>query len=119
MNKKTRNIQLNFVDGEKKLTTGNLSVQKNYIHISKTDRFKDRGCLLTKEHSFLITQFDFTGASEDAQVLCFDEDLKFTGVKYYSNHQDAAISYTTAATYLLVMPNNHKLRIETTLSLSL
>ena len=33
MNKRTRNIQLNFADGEKKLTVGNLSVQKNYIHI--------------------------------------------------------------------------------------
>ena len=28
MNKKTRNIQLNFADGEKKLTLGNLSVKK-------------------------------------------------------------------------------------------
>ena len=34
-----RNIQLNFADGEKKLTVGNLSLQKNYINILEKAHF--------------------------------------------------------------------------------
>lgn len=118
MPKFLRNIQLNFADGEKKLTVGNLSLKKNYIHISATDRFKKRGCLLTKEHSFLTTQFDFTGA-EDSQLLCFDEDLKFTGIKYYRNHQDAPFSVSTDASFVFVIPDNYNLPVEIIISLSL
>ncbi len=87
-----RNIQLNFAEGEKKLTVGNLSLQKNYIHLSETDRFNKRGCLLTKEHPSLQTQFDLTGI-KDCQLLSFDEQLQFTTVRYYRNHQDAPFSF--------------------------
>ena len=79
-----RNIQLNFATGEKKLTVGNLSLQKNYINILEIAHFKDRGCLFTKEHSSMQTQFDLTGA-EDCQLISFDEHFKFkTDEEYLS-----------------------------------
>jgi len=113
-----RNIQLNFAEGEKKLTVGNLSLQKNYIHLSETDRFKERGCLLTKEHSSIQTQFDLTG-TEDCQLLSFDEQLKFTTVRYYRNHQDAPFSFFITEPYVLVLPDTHIHPVQTTRSIEL
>ena len=49
-----RNIQLNFADGEIKLTVGNLSLQKNYIHLLEEERFKKRGYILGDDKFSLI-----------------------------------------------------------------
>jgi len=116
MQKLLRNIQLNFADGEKKLTVGNLILQKNYFHISETERFNERGCLLTKTHSYLTTHLDCTGVT-DRLFLCFDEELKFIGIKYYKNHQDAPFSFSTTAAYIFVIPDSKDLPIENTISL--
>ena len=113
-----RNIQLNFEDGEIKLTVGNLILQKNYINILETERFKKRGCLFTKEHSALQTQFDLTGA-EDCQLLSFDKELQFTAVRYYRNHQNAPFSFLITEPYVLVLPDTHSLPVQSTQAIEL
>lgn len=113
-----RNIQLNFAEGEKKLTVGNRSLQKNYIHLLEAERFKERGCLFTKEHPSLQTQFDLTGA-KDCQLLSFDENLHFKTVRYYRNHQDAPFSFFITAPYVLILPDTHSLPVQSTLSIEL
>jgi hypothetical protein len=113
-----RNIQLNFATSEKKLTVGNLSLQKNYIHILEAERFKERGCLFTKEHHYLQTQFDLTGA-EDCQLISFDEKLNFKTVRYYRNHQNAPFSFFITAPYVLILPDTHSLPVQSTRSLQL
>lgn len=113
-----RNIQLNFADGEKKLIVGNLSLQKNYINILEIAHFKERGCLLTKEHPFLQTQFDLTGA-EDCQLISFDEHFNFITIQYYRNHQNAPFSFAITAPYVLILPDTHSLPIQSTKSFEL
>jgi len=113
-----RNIQLNFAESEKKLTVGDLILQKNYINVLETERFKERGCLFTMEHSSLQTQFDLTGA-EDCQLLSFDKELQFTTVRYYRNHQDAPFSFFITAPYVLILPDTHKLPVQSTYSIEL
>ena len=113
-----RNIQLNFADGEIKLTVGNLILQKNYINILELAHFKKRGCLFTKEHSSLQTQFDLTGA-EDCQLLSFDKELKFTTVRYYRNHQGAPFSFLITEPYVLVLPDTHSLPVGSTQAIAL
>ena len=113
-----RNIQLNFATGEKKLTVGNLSLQKNYINILEIAHFKDRGCLFTKEHSSMQTQFDLTGA-EDCQLISFDEDFNFNTVQYYRNHQNAPFSFFITAPYALILPDTHSLPIQSAKSIEL
>jgi len=113
-----RNIQLNFASGEIKLTVGNWSLQKNYIHLLEVERFKKRGCLFTKEHNALQTQFDLTGA-EDCQLLSFDEQLKFKTVRYYRNHQDAPFSFFITAPYVLILPDTHSLPVQNTRTIEL
>lgn len=113
-----RNIQLNFATSEKKLTVGNLSLQKNYINILETDRFKERGFLCTKEHPSIQTQFDLTGA-KNCQLISFDEGLKFMTVQYYRNHQDAPFSFHITAPYVLILPDTHNLPIQSTNSIAL
>ena len=113
-----RNIQLNFADGEKKLTVGNLTLQKNYINILEEERFKVRGCLFTKEQNTLQTQFDLTGA-EDCQLLTFDDDLQFETVRYYRNHQDAPFSFFITEPYVLILPDTHIHPVQSSNSLEL
>lgn len=113
-----RNIQLNFAEGEKKLTVGYLSLHKNYIHLSETDRFKERVCLFTKEHSSLQTQFDLTG-TKDCQLLCFDKELKFISVRYYRKHQNAPFSFLITEPYVLVLTDTHSLPVQSTSSIEL
>jgi len=113
-----RNIQLNFAAGEKKLTVGNLTLQKNYIHLLEAERFKERGYLFTKEHHSLQTQFDLTGA-EDCQLISFDEDFNFKTVQYYRNHQNAPFSFAITAPYVLILPDTNSLPVQSTLSIEL
>ena len=113
-----RNIQLNFATGEKKLTVGNLILQKNYINILEIAHFKERGCLCTKEHFSMQTQFDLTGA-EDCQLISFDEDFNFKTVQYYRNHQNAPFSFFITAPYVLILPDTHSLPIQSAKSIEL
>jgi len=113
-----RNIQLNFAASEKKLTVGNLNLQKNYINILEIAHFEDRGCLFTKQHTSMQTQFDLTGA-EDCQLISFDEDFNFKTVQYYRNHQNAPFSFAITAPYVLILPDTHSLPIQSTKSFEL
>lgn len=113
-----RNIQLNFAEGEQKVTVGNLTLKNNYINVLNEERFQERGCLFTKGHASLQTHFDLTGA-KDCQLLSFDEKFNFVTIRYYKNYRNAPFSYLISEPYVLILPTEHDLPIESTLSLIL
>jgi len=113
-----RNIQLNFAKGKKKLTVGNLILQRNYHNILEEERFKKRGYLLTKGHASLQTNFDLTGA-DDCQLLSFDKEFNFVTIRYYKNYRNAPFSYLLSEPYVLILPAFHTHPVESTLSFTL
>ena len=102
MKNTTIKLRIHYATGEQIIDLDYIPLESTYVNCTLLMQQFKNGCLIERNHKFLQTQFDLTGAGP-CRIMEFNDRKEFVTIKVCANTSGAPMAYLISEPYVIIL----------------